>query len=760
MPKILANLDLNKNELQNARIQNLAAAPASPVKGQIYFDTITNELLIYDGTKWVTKANKDNAVLTTLARVVSPVTLAQGSSTVDVFRVESSDAQPLFQIKQNGDTVIAGVLTVNGTGTSTFAGDVVIGGHLTVHEGATVDATLTGENLLVEGNLEVWGSTTLGNNAAEDTTTINGFTLVRSPVTKAAGSSTVDVFRIESSDAQPLFQVKQNGDTIIAGVLTVNGTGTSYFAGDVQIGGHLIVNESATVDATLTGTDLTVEGNLVVKGNTTLGDNASQDTTTIKGFTKVQSPVPKASGSPTVDVFRVEDSDGAALFQVEQNGDVNIAGKLTVSGSGASSFSDNLTIAGNLTVQGSTTLGNGAEDTLTVNGTAILPANTSIGSVTSAQIDRLRTATSSNTANTLVLRDASGNFAANQITASKVTGLSAPTSDSDAATKAYVDATRTGLDFKDSVRAATTANITLSGLQTIDGVALQAGNRVLVKNQTNAAENGIYVVSSGAWTRASDADSSSEVTSGMYVYVSEGTVNGATGWVLTTPDPITLGTTALNFTQFSGAGSYVAGPGITREGNVFKIVSHDGTAGSVGKVVPTADGKLGVELGTGATQAAAGNHVHDSIYYRQTQLNSTTSGSSGASLVGVSAITGVTGSTVQAVLENLKSQIDGKEPTISILPVSKGGTGASTAAGARANLGATTKYVANVGDGTNTQFTITHNLGTRDVTVTVYETASPYGVVYPDIQMYDNNSIKLLFATAPTAGQYRVVIVG
>ena len=99
---------------------------------------------------------------------------------------------------------------------------------------------------------------------------------------------------------------------------------------------------------------------------------------------------------------------------------------------------------------------------------------------------------------------------------------------------------------------ATTANVNLStgGFLTIDGVTLAEGDRVLVMNQTAGAENGIYVAHSGAWTRAVDADSSLKVTAGMYCFVTEGTVNGDTGYMLTTDDP-TLDTDALTFVQFS-----------------------------------------------------------------------------------------------------------------------------------------------------------------------------------------------------------------
>ncbi len=129
-------------------------------------------------------------------------------------------------------------------------------------------------------------------------------------------------------------------------------------------------------------------------------------------------------------------------------------------------------------------------------------------------------------------------------------------------------------DYKDSVRVATTANITLSGEQTIDGVSVVAGDRVLVKNQSTGSENGIYVCASGAWSRAADADSSAEVTAGLFVTVSEGTTNADTFWLLTTNDPITLGSTALSFSQFGVSSGAEAGAN-------SDITSMDGLTGAL-----------------------------------------------------------------------------------------------------------------------------------------------------------------------------------
>ena len=139
----------------------------------------------------------------------------------------------------------------------------------------------------------------------------------------------------------------------------------------------------------------------------------------------------------------------------------------------------------------------------------------------------------------------------------------APTNANDLVNKTYVDNIANGLSWKESVVVATTANITLSGTQTIDGVGVVADDRVLVKNQTTVADNGIYVVAAGAWSRAADADTWDELVSAA-VFVSEGTTNQDVAYVCTVDAGGTLGTTDVTWTQFTGTGTvYTAGDGLS-----------------------------------------------------------------------------------------------------------------------------------------------------------------------------------------------------
>lgn len=224
----------------------------------------------------------------------------------------------------------------------------------------------------------------------------------------------------------------------------------------------------------------------------------------------------------------------------------------------------------------------------------------------------------------------------------KITALATPVNPSDASTKQYVDDVAQGLHIHASCFTATTANLTAtynngtsgvgatltnSGAQAalvIDGVTLVLDDRVLVKNQTSQLQNGIYVVSnigSGStnWvlTRASDFDTSAEVNGGDFVFVTGGTVNDNTGWVQTST-PVTIGTTAIIFQQFSGAGTYLAGDGLSLVGNTFSFnpTSTGGlqaAAGGASILKPTNSGLVtdatGLYVGAGTGISVSGTTV-------------------------------------------------------------------------------------------------------------------------------------------------------
>jgi phage-related tail fiber protein len=159
-----------------------------------------------------------------------------------------------------------------------------------------------------------------------------------------------------------------------------------------------------------------------------------------------------------------------------------------------------------------------------------------------------------------IQRDGSEPFTGHQSLGNhRLTDVADPVDPQDAVNQRTLDKLLRQQDRKDSCRVATTANLTLSGIQTVDGVGLVAGDRVLVKNQTTGSQNGIYVVAAGAWSRAADCDANAEITAGLTVPIAEGTIHADKTFKLTTNDPITVGTTALVFvaevTSPSGSGT-------------------------------------------------------------------------------------------------------------------------------------------------------------------------------------------------------------
>lgn len=295
------------------------------------------------------------------------------------------------------------------------------------------------------------------------------------------------------------------------------------------------------------------------------------------------------TGSNTYEVFAkssevagVLDGDLAAIAALTGTGILKRTGTdtWTLDTSTYLTANQSISITGDISGTGSTAITTtlatvnsnvGTFTKLTVNAKGLVTAATSltasdIPTLTAAKISDFDTQVRTSTVAQLAAP-----AAALAMNSQKITGLAEPTQAQDAATKNYVDSVAQGLDAKASVRAATTANITLSGAQTIDGVSVVANDRVLVKNQTTTTENGIWVASASSWSRATDADSWNELVS-AFVFVEEGTVNADTGWVSTVNAGGTIGSTAVAFTQFSAAGAYTAGTGMTATGNTFNVI--------------------------------------------------------------------------------------------------------------------------------------------------------------------------------------------
>lgn len=199
----------------------------------------------------------------------------------------------------------------------------------------------------------------------------------------------------------------------------------------------------------------------------------------------------------------------------------------------------------------------------------------------------------------------------------KLTGLADPASAQDAATMGWVQVqvsnAAAGIDSKPSVRAIAVANITLSGTQTIDGVYVVAGDRVLAQNQLTATARGVYVVAAGAWARAVDADATGEITPGATWFVEEGTTYGASTWRCANTGTITLGSTSITITQLAASTTYTNGNGLDLAGNSFsvKVVASGGiTVGAGGIQVDTAivARKYSTSIGNGSLTSIAVTH--------------------------------------------------------------------------------------------------------------------------------------------------------
>jgi hypothetical protein len=348
--------------------------------------------------------------------------------------------------------------------------------------------------------------------------------------------------------------------------ITINGT-------SVSLGGTISI--PADIEGVTAGTGLTGGG---TSGTVTLNVDTTVVATTNNALTLTNKTI--ALGSNTVSGTLAEfnsaltDADFATISGSETLSNKSISGTSnTITNLANTSLTNSL-----ITVNGSSISLGGSATVTAVNPNALtistgLSGTSYDGSaaVTIAVDSTIATTSSSQTLTNKTLGSGTALSADLSAATYKVTGLGTPTNASDAATKAYVDGVAEGLHVHASVVAASTSNVALpTAPATLDGVSLSINDRVLLKNQSTTSENGIYVVINGDLARAADYNTAAEIDPGDFVFVSGGTVNDNTGWVQTQV-VTTLGTDPIVFTQFSGAGTYLAGTGLTLTGNTFSI---------------------------------------------------------------------------------------------------------------------------------------------------------------------------------------------
>ena len=369
------------------------------------------------------------------------------------------------------------------------------------------------------------------------------------------------------------------GNTLTKSTLTA-GTGVSIANGS----GAITVTNSAP-DQTVVlnnGTGISVTGTYP---NFTVTNTAPSSGGTVTSVTGTSPVVSSGGNSPSISLATAygdtqnpyasktanyilaapNGSAGAPTFRAIVAADVPTLNQNTT-GSAAT-----LTTPRTISVTGDLAYTSGLFDgSANVTGTGTLATvNSNVGTYTKVTVNGKGLTTAASQASLTDLSSPTASFSFNS---QNLTNLLDPVNAQDAATKLYVDNAAQGLDAKASCVAATTVSITLVGGQTIDGVTVVAGDRVLVKNQSSAAANGIYVVQTTSWTRSTDMDTWAEVPN-AYVWIETGTTQADTGWVCTSNAGGTIGTTAITWVQFAGAGSYTAGTGLTLTGTQFAIDS-------------------------------------------------------------------------------------------------------------------------------------------------------------------------------------------
>ena len=609
---------------------------ANPIlnAGEIGWESDTNKFKIGDGTNhW--------ADLDYFADINSTANPAFGSS----ITFEGSTANEFETVLQITDPTADRTITFPDA-----SGTVALAANVAALSGAAFTGAITGTDLLLSGNLTVQGTTT-----TIDSTTIQ---LKNSLVFEGATADSYETtIQITDPTADQTITL-QNA----SGVIPLRDTTDTFTNKSISLATNTITGTKAEFNSAMSDADFATLAGTETLTNKTLtspvvsGLTLSDGSFVMEGATADDYELTISAGNPTADrTVTFQDVSGTVALTADFTGYVTETGTQTLSNKSISLGSNTVTstlsqlntaisdadvasLAGTETLTNKTLTSPKINEDVVMSATAtelnVLDGITSstaelniLDGVTSsaAELNILDGATLSVTELNYVdgvtsaiqtQLDAKLALAGGTMTGAiamgtnKITGLGTPTADADAATKAYVDAVQQGLHIHASVVAATTANITLAtdveNGDVLDGVTLATGDRILVKNQSTASQNGIYVVaSSGAPSRAADFDSPIEIDGGDFVFVTGGTANDNKGFVQINTVG-TVGTDAIEFSQFSGAGVFVAGNGLTLTDNSFSIntsITADlSTAQTLtNKTLTSAKINLGINAQTGTT---------------------------------------------------------------------------------------------------------------------------------------------------------------